>query len=781
MTPNIQQLEYNWLQNWNEVSSKNFNGAQLEWLNAEMNGGLLNQGQVHQLRYDFLRQELDLTEIDDQPKQYNRLLKDWAVSQGIDNGNQNQIIQDLFEDMESLNFQVLGPRLDGTISIEPQRGVGSATYSRNDVAYQRDFENNYNLVPANEARFQGTRRVQQFVKNSDDLLVWTKTGTATVDADVTDPNGGTTAFLLNLPTNNDQVIHAASGSTIVTGNEGNFSVWLRSDVAGTVKLRDAQHSSVEVVLNVTTEWKRYTTGTFVSNGTFPGLALRRASTTLTSVEAWHPMSEDVSGQSNQSPAQYIENSTGGNIPGRYYWFTNENTVASNVVTENTGLPLHPTKYSLGAKVFQRFDKRADSTAYVVGDRVIPATGSGPAGGNGFYYGVTAITTGTSDSSPPVFPETIGDTVVDGGITLKNLGHYTVAGYLGEPTRTNVIIDSFDLTSWVQTGTAVSALDETGIDGVANKATTLTDDDGAVSENVSITSTISNDSNIHTQYTFIKKDSDETRFPEIIFVLSGGTLQQIASQINTLTGALAIRTSTGTVAHRVEDHGLWWMLVQNVTNNTTGNVNKVTTIHPAQATSIGGADVAATGSIIVGHVQVELNTSIPSSPIETTTVAVERLKDVLTYQSSGNLDDNAGVAFISFTPLSDTGANNIYILGNTGSANLMGYAITNDGDDMRFHQRDGSNIAASDSGGIPTVNFGIITTFMGGARWNDALSNMQISSSVSASSAEITYDGDHGVATLRVINTGVSSSIVSDIRVYDKDLGITKVESLTEYN
>lgn len=57
--------------------------------------------------------------------------------------------------------------------------------------------------------------------------------------------------------------------------------------------------------------------------------------------------------------------------------------------------------------------RANSTAYVVGQVVRPATG------NGFVY--QALTAGTSGGTVPTYPTTIGGTVVDGGVTWLCVG------------------------------------------------------------------------------------------------------------------------------------------------------------------------------------------------------------------------------------------------------------------------------------------------------------------------------------------------------------------------
>jgi len=58
-------------------------------------------------------------------------------------------------------------------------------------------------------------------------------------------------------------------------------------------------------------------------------------------------------------------------------------------------------------------QRANSFAYVVGDVVRPATP------NGFLY--RATNSGTSGGSIPSFPTTLGQTVVDGGVTWECYG------------------------------------------------------------------------------------------------------------------------------------------------------------------------------------------------------------------------------------------------------------------------------------------------------------------------------------------------------------------------
>lgn len=438
--------------------------------------------------------------------------------------------------------------------------------------------------------------------------------------------------------------------------------------------------------------------------------------------------------------------------------------------------LHPIKnirYRSRPKVFQRFNKWITATAYSVGDRIIPATGAGPSGGNGYYY--ECVKAGTTGGSEPTFGTTIGDGTYDNGVVWQCMGYYRVAGYLTEPTRTNSLTYSYDLTTWTQVGTAVSALDETGIDGVANHATTITDDDGASAERVYQDVTISNDSNTHVSHVFIKKDADTSRFPEIGVQLLNGTSQYNFIHLNTATGAITTANSLGTVSDWVEDHGDWWKVVIIVANNTTGNTLLQFSVYGARATVFGTRSDAATGSCIVGHAQVELNTisAVPSSPILTTGAADTRAADTLQYDNANIIDVPFSV-LVSYAVLSsdysDSVTSSILYTGSGSERpiyNQFGRALTYDG-----------SVNASSS---PHTG-----------SWTKETPNMVIMGSrFSASATQSFVHGAGGTvlgassftqgAGLRIANTQVVSSVISDLLIYRKDLGSTKLAELTAYD
>lgn len=165
---------------------------------------------------------------------------------------------------------------------------------------------------------------------------------------------------------------------------------------------------------------------------------------------------------------------------------------------------------------------------------------------------------------------------------------------------HILLDNMDPTTsnWV-VKTTNATQDQIGIGGEANTAWTLEDDNlGGYERNVQEV-TVANDSNTYTCATFIGKDDDETRFPEFKLTLNNGTSQTIATGLNTKTGAITDRSIIGTASSEVIDLGDWWLLVQTLANNGTGNTELRYDCWPARALTIGGTDNSATGSIVWG--------------------------------------------------------------------------------------------------------------------------------------------------------------------------------------
>ncbi len=277
---------------------------------------------------------------------------------------------------------------------------------------------------------------------------------------------------------------------------------------------------------------------------------------------------------------------------------------------------------------------------------------------------------------------------------------------GGPAGTNEITFSRDLTNaaWTVIGANVAALDAVGLEGIANTASTLTDNDGALLENVNDNAAISNDANTHVARFFIKKDTDTTRFPELQFILQGGTLQRFLAQLNTQTGDITSRVPVGTVAVEVNQVGDWWEVLISVANNTSGNTLAAVFLYPAITTTLGSTEVAATGSIIVGNVALHLNKTIAqvrgSTPIFTSGSTVTVDASDLSFDDANHADlegayfcefKNVGLDASNLGGLVGVGAAGRILFANTaveikafdGTLSALGPSITLAADDTEY--------------------------------------------------------------------------------------------------
>ena len=309
-----------------------------------------------------------------------------------------------------------------------------------------------------------------------------------------------------------------------------------------------------------------------------------------------------------------------------------------LTTKTDGTTLNPFTIKSTPKglvrVFTAYPTHEVATPYADGFQVAIKTSAG----NRVYMTSDG---GTSDATAPVVTDLdIGSTVTDNDITWTVEGYATGLAEVLEDASENEITDSreFDAASWVDSGLDTNIANETGIDGGANLAYTLQDNQ-ATFQFLSDTITVVNDANTNSFRLYIKKDNDETRFPALRIVhKTGGVTKNESVMLNTKTGAIA--DSEGTPGSSCVDIGGWWALTISSANNNPGNTDMLAQIYPAGGTVLGTLSAVATGSIIVDQADVRLDKSFVDSPIITSGSSVVRDDTELTDLTAGVISNDS---------------------------------------------------------------------------------------------------------------------------------------------
>lgn len=176
---------------------------------------------------------------------------------------------------------------------------------------------------------------------------------------------------------------------------------------------------------------------------------------------------------------------------------------------------------------------------------------------------------------------------------------------------------------VLAGSASAVADQTGYDGKANGAHTLTDGTAAAVGYVEQTYTVANDSEIHWADVLILKDAITSRFPAFRLALSGGSAKSCIAHLNTQTGATTMESGSDEGV-AVEDLGTWWRFSVPMANNGSGNTALSIRMYPARGSTFGVGDSAATGSIVCDFLgNFKRATLPPLPPLETAAAATTR--------------------------------------------------------------------------------------------------------------------------------------------------------------
>ena len=486
------------------------------------------------------------------------------------------------------------------------RGTGNPTYTRATPATFSDFEARLVTAISGEPRFTGARRVQNLINS-----------TSSEDATTWTKDAGTTVTLqadgsykVVIPATVFNGITPASGASVPVNSGARGSLWLKADAPTTVYLFTGNGGGVVVdILSVTTSWQRFA-GTVRT-------ALVVANMTLTLETAGRGANPNLGETTiyvgGAGHGAQLEDVTGQ---------ANQNP-SEYVSVGVAAAPYHGAGVD-GVKYFSTLNGNT-----VASNVVTEATGA-------------AIVTGASGVS--------ANAPVDAG------GPY---GYLAEGVRTNLCLQSqtFGTTWVVPAGSSISA------DAVVAPDGTTTADKIQESDTSSAIRYITQDITLTVaSYTMsVYAKAAERSF--ILLQASGATNNYRAYNLG--TGAVGTTTNGTDTATITALPGGWYRCTMTFTAAASVFACRVWVSNLDSIDAYVG--VVNSGAYAWGA-QLEA-ASFATSYIPTTTVAVTRNADVLTYPSAGNLNFSAGTAYAEIS-LAIPASSQRYILNTDDNSRMF---------------------------------------------------------------------------------------------------------------
>lgn len=278
----------------------------------------------------------------------------------------------------------------------------------------------------------------------------------------------------------------------------------------------------------------------------------------------------------------------------------------------------------------------------------------------------------------------------------------------EGSRTNLVPESENLSTWALLNTPVVTGGNAAPDG-ASDAYTIEDNSATLQEGI-VRNEIVAGATAYTAHVRIKKDAITSRFPEVQITEVTGGVGTVCVQLNTSTGASAIRTQSGltSVTVGVLDAGDWWILWIKFT--TTGATTAVSfTIYPAFGLTLGASDVSAQGTITAWGAQLEAGT-FQTSIVRTAGASATRGGELLSFATIPAAIQS-GRWKIAVSPVHGQGAAAFVVAAQGATANEE---IGWDNIAGRFVVRDGGVLVVSSNVITWNPNTRILLTFDAGA-------------------------------------------------------------------
>ena len=496
-------------------------------------------------------------------------------------------------------------------SLVLTRGTGSPTFTRATVATVVDFEGLVKNCISGEARFTGARRVQNlFAGNTETLAPFQAPAAAAGAEQWTAYSNGNTITI---------------GQSDPNGGTGAIKMTLAAST-NNIGYRSSKTRNRQYRFSV---WARVASGTLTFRlSATDTLAWVTASVsgTLTATTTWQRFSLLIDGIANGwAAAANIDVNIGGESKTPFSTSGGDLIVAFPILEEITGQTnQNPSEYvSVGVLSAPYHGANVDGVKYFE-----------TANGNTVASNVVTEATGAA------------------------IADATLKGYLAEVARENVCLQSADMaTTWVNVRSTETVNATTAPDGTAT-ADKLVEDATAASDH-NIYQGITATAVAWTLSAYVK--AGERTWCFVAFNNAGDH----GVMVNLSTGAIG--TTVGTItSSSIESVGNGWYRVQITKTLTAATWYLIVCTADADAASRPSTDGDITKGIYVWGFQAEIG-AFASSYIPTTTGAVTRNADVLTYPASGNILGTTGTAYCEVTTLAGTGTAQHIVGRSTGGA------------------------------------------------------------------------------------------------------------------